>query len=506
MIRADDVPAADQGSAHAIRFVLDGRVHVIDDVVPTKSVLAYLREDLRRTGTKEGCAEGDCGACTVVVAELATGRVRTKTVNACLQLVPFLDGKVLYTVESLRATDGALHPVQQAMVDCHGSQCGFCTPGFVMSLFGLYVEAIEDAGGAHVKTPSGRDTRTALAGNLCRCTGYRPILDAAKVMFEQPIVAFDREAVRAELDQVRRTGSLDYVVDGMHFSAPRSLSELHALRTQFPAATIVAGNTDVGLWINKQLRDMPHLIGTSEVLELQRIDELDDALRIGAAVSLEDAYRALAAHYPELTEMWERFASPPIRNAGTLGGNVANGSPIGDSMPGLIALQSRVVLSSVRGARTIALEDFYIGYQKKAMSNDEIVEAIEVPLPTRAMRFRTYKVSKRYDSDISAVCAAFALTLDVDTVVDCRIAFGGMAATPKRASTAEAALRGNHWSETTAAAASTALATDFQPLSDLRASDAYRIRVAQNLLRRFYLETRLDSPLGSSAVTVFAPA
>ena len=328
-------------------------------------------------------------------------------------------------------------------------------------------------------------------------------------MFEPPIVAFDRDDIRGQLEGVRRDESLDYVAEGMRFSAPRSLAELHALRAQFPAATIVGGNTDVGLWINKQLRDLPHLIGTSEVVELQRVgvgETTGRALRIGAAVSLEVAYRALVAHYPELNEMWERFASPPIRNAGTLGGNVANGSPIGDSMPGLIALQSRVVLSSSRGSRTIALEDLYIGYQKKAMDSDEIVEAIEVPLPAPTLRFRTYKVSKRYDSDISAVCAAFALTFDGDTVVDCRIAFGGMAATPARARAAEAALRGRHWTESAAAAAAHALVTDFQPLSDLRASDAYRIRVAQNLVRRFHLETRADAPLESSAVTVFAAA
>ena len=495
----------------AIRFILDGDVHIVhaaDNVAPTKSVLAYVRERLRRTGTKEGCAEGDCGACTVVVAELGADDLRIRTVNACLQLVPFLDGKALFTVESLRRCcdgdgDGSLHPVQQAMVDCHGSQCGFCTPGFVMSLFSLYVDATRDE---FSTPPTDRATRTALAGNLCRCTGYRPILDAAKAMFEHPVVRFDRDALHAQLHAIRRTRSLDYAAAGQRFSAPRSLAELHALRAQHPDATIVAGNTDVGLWINKQLRELHHLIYTGEVTELKSITHTGDRIRIGAAVSLEDAYAALAAHYPQLTEMWERFASPPIRNAGTLGGNVANGSPIGDSMPGLIALGARVVLSRASGARTLPLEDLYVGYQKKAMDGDEIVDAIEVPLPRPALRFRTYKVSKRYDSDISAVCAAFALTLDGDTIADCRIAYGGMAATPKRALIAERAMRGRRWDADTASAAADALADDFQPLGDLRASAGYRMRVAQNLLTRFHHEARSDAPLAADAVSVFAYA
>ena len=500
-------PAAADG---CIRFLLDGAVHQIDDVAPAKSVLNYLRENLRRTGTKEGCAEGDCGACTVVIAELGEGDVlRTRTVNACLQLVPFLDGKALFTVESLKNPDHSLHPVQEAMVEGHGSQCGFCTPGFVMSLFGLYVDHVRDGSTA---IPDDRTIRTSIAGNLCRCTGYRPIIDAAKRMFDLPRVGFDRDALVGQLQSVRRRRSLDYESDGYRFSAPRTLAELHALRAQFPQATLVAGNTDVGLWINKQLREIPHLICLSEVTELKTIAKSSSALRIGAAVPLEDAFAALASYYPELVEMWERFASPPIRNAGTMGGNVANGSPIGDSMPALIALGAQVVLSSVRGARTIPLEALYVGYQKKAMLAEEIVEAIEVPMPMPTpipvLRFRTYKVSKRYDSDISAVCAAFAIRLDAESgrIAECRIAYGGMAATPKRATKAEHALRGAAWDEVALRSAMNALAEDFQPLSDVRGSADYRLIVAQNLLERFHLETRPDDPLTNAEVSVFAAA
>ena len=459
-----------------------------------------MRENLRRTGTKEGCAEGDCGACTVVVAELDGEGVRTRTVNACLQFVPVLDGKALFTVESIRQPDGQLHPAQEAMVACHGSQCGFCTPGFVMSLWWLYVEH-----------PSGRErpddkaVRTALTGNLCRCTGYRPIIEAGHKMFDLPPVPLDRKALRQQLLAIRRDKGLEYAWAGRRFFAPRTLAELVACARSIRARTLLAGNTDVGLWVNKQLRDLGDIIYIGEVTELKEPSrESAGSSALAPAVTLEDAYTLLARHYPELTEMWERFASPPIRNAGTLGGNVANGSPIGDSMPALIALGAKVVLRSARGSRTLAMEDLYLAYQKTAMAPDEVLEAVEVPLPAANRYFRTYKVSKRYDSDISAVCAAFALWLDGQIIRDCRIAFGGMAPTPKRAELAEAALLGQAWTEAAARAAGALLAQDFAPLTDLRASAGYRLKVARNLMQRFYLETRAVDPLPASQVSVFA--
>jgi len=491
--------SASSNAADGIRFLLDGNVVSIAGVEPTKSVLNYLRENLRRTGTKEGCAEGDCGACTVVVAELDGDALRTRTVNACLQFVPVLDGRALFTVESLKQADGSLHPAQAAMVACHGSQCGFCTPGFVMSLWELY--ARNQAAGTR---PVDREIRTVLTGNLCRCTGYRPIIEAGHRMFDLPPAGLDRAALAQQLRAIRRSGTLEYAADGNRFFAPRTIDEFATLRAKYPAATVLAGNTDVGLWVNKQLRDIGDILYVGEVAELKAISESADGYRIGAAVPLEDAYAAIARHYPELTELWERFASPPIRNAGTLGGNVANGSPIGDSMPALIALGARVVLRSTRGSRTLPMEDLYIAYQKKLMAADEFVEAVEVPKRAANLRYRAYKVSKRYDSDISAVCAAFAIWLDGDTIAQCRIAFGGMAATPKRAGHAEAAMTGRQWSEATAAAAASALGDDYQPLTDMRASADYRLRVAQNLVTRFHLETRIDSPLPATAVSVFA--
>jgi len=491
-----------EGSADGgIRFVFGGKVVSVAGIDTTRTVLSWLRDNPARTGTKEGCAEGDCGACTVVIGELNAGRLELKAVNACIQLVAAQDGKALFTVEDLRAANGVLHPAQEAMVACHGSQCGFCTPGFVMSLWALYLE--HEAAGTRPAEPQ---IRSALTGNLCRCTGYRPILEAGARMFDLPHAAFDRDALRRQLQSIARDAPLAYEHAGRRFFAPRTLAQLTELRAAHPQATILAGNTDVGLWVTKQLRDLPAIIYIGQIAGLKTVREHAGVLHIGAGATLADAYRALAGHYPEVAEMGERFASVPIRNAGTLGGNVANGSPIGDSMPGLIALGAHVVLASRRGSRSLPLEDLYIGYQKQAMEADEVVAAIEVPLRRPRLRFRTYKVAKRYDSDISAVCAAFALDLDGERIAGCRIAFGGMAATPKRAIATEAALHGKAWTEATARAAMAALATDYTPLTDMRASAAYRMQTAQNLLYRYFLETRPVDPLPAARVSVFAAA
>jgi xanthine dehydrogenase small subunit len=325
-------------------------------------------------------------------------------------------------------------------------------------------------------------------------------------MFDLPTVAFDSEALCATLKSLRRSEALIYAYEGQRFYAPQSLAELTRLRAAHPHATLLAGGTDVGVWVTKQFHPLGDMVYIGQVAEIKEIRAEAGVLRIGAGVSLSDGYTALVQYYPQLTEMWERFASVPIRNAGTLGGNVANGSPIGDAMPGLIALGARVVLRNSEGARMLPLEDLYVAYRQTAMQPDEVVEAVEVPLSSPALQFRTYKVSKRYDSDISAVCAAFAIKVERGTIVEARVAFGGMVATPQRASHTEAALAGKPWTETTLRAARAALATDYTPLTDMRASAAYRMQVAQNLLERFYLETRPDNPLPAASVSVFATA
>jgi xanthine dehydrogenase small subunit len=370
-----------------------------------------------------------------------------------------------------------------------------------MSLWALYLEHARQR-----SRPTPAQLRTALTGNLCRCTGYRPILEAGEKMFDLPTAAFDSEALCETLQSLRRSEALVYAYAGQRFYAPQSLAELTRLRAANPHATILAGGTDVGVWVTKQFRALGDIVYIGKVAELKAIRDETGVLRIGAGVSLTDGYAALVKHYPQLTEMWERFASVPIRNAGTLGGNVANGSPIGDALPGLIALGARVVLRNSEGARRLPVEDLYVAYMQKAMQLDEVVEAVEVPWPSPAVQFRTYKVSKRYDSDISTVCAAFAIKVDRGTLMEARIAFGGMAATPQRASHTEAALVGQPWTEMTLRAARAALATDYMPITDMRATAAYRMQVAQNLLERFYLETRPSNPLPAASVSVFATA
>ena len=489
------------GGGDPIRFVLDGEIRTIEHVPPTTTVLNYLREHLGRTGTKEGCAEGDCGACTVVVAELDGDRVRFRAVNACIQFVPALDGKELITVESLKGGDGTLHPVQRAMVDCHGSQCGFCTPGFVMSLFALYKTRGE---------PSRAEIGDALAGNLCRCTGYRPIVDAGVTMYEYGAEredrhqhwmncsfssASDREVTQSEREMVerlraiRRRETLVVRHGAATLFAPATVKDLAALREAHPDARMLAGGTDVGLWVTKQHRDLPTILYVGNVDEMKAIRETESALEIGAAASLTDAYDALVARHPELAELYRRFASPPIRNAGTLGGNIANGSPIGDSMPVLMVMGTEVVLRKGRRTRQLPLDAFYIGYQKTALEPGEFVERVRVPHAPPNALMRTYKISKRFDQDISAVCGAFRVVLDRGRVADARIAYGGMAATPKRAAAAERALSGREWGEAAVEAAMAALGDDYAPITDMRASGAYRKSVARNLLYRFWLET-----------------
>jgi xanthine dehydrogenase small subunit len=481
---------------NTVRFVLDGETIELRDVAPTRTVLQFLREDLYRTGTKEGCAEGDCGACTVVIAEIdrADDGLALRAVNACIQFLPTLDGKELITVESLTGPGGKLHPVQQAMVECHGSQCGFCTPGFVMSLFALYKTNSE---------PTRVEIDDALAGNLCRCTGYRPIIAAARSMYDLGAAADDwmRQPVNGPADtgpRVERLRSLSRDKDlelhnrSGHFYAPSSSGALAELLAKSPDATILAGGTDVGLWVTKQHRELKTIIYTGRVAELSDIEVTSRYIEIGSAVTLTDAMHVIVKRYPGLDEVFRRFASPPIRNAGTLGGNIANGSPIGDSMPALIAAGTSLILRSADGTREVALDNFYHDYRVNDLRPGEFIEVIRIPLPGKNTILRSHKLSKRFDQDISAVCTAYRLELDGDRVQSFRMACGGLAATVMRARRCEAAITASCWNEETVENAARALAEDFTPITDMRASANYRLRGAQNLLRRFYLETRGD--------------
>lgn len=492
-------------SERPIQFYFRGAIHAIQGAAPTRTVLQYLREDLCQTGTKEGCAEGDCGACTVVIGELVgeTGaeELRLRAVNACIQFLPALDGKALFTVEDLAAGE-QLHPVQQALVDRHGSQCGFCTPGFAMSLFALYENQDH--------CPERDEIDHTLSGNLCRCTGYRPIVDAARDAYALPRRQLDRLPVIAALKTLADLPPLDYLGDGRQSHSPRTLAELAELRERLPNARLVAGGTDVGLWVTKQGRDLGELILTGAVAELKRIQIGPGRLEIGAGATLTDAFAALTAFEPQWAELARRFASTPVKNAGTLGGNVANGSPIGDSMPALIALGARIVLQRGAATREMALEDFYLDYQKTALAPGEFVRALVLDAPAAGLQrhFRSYKVAKRLDQDISAVACGLAVHVDDEGCIRrARLAFGGMAATPKRAAGAEAALLGRPWDAAAVRRAMDALGSDFAPFTDVRASSAYRLSVAANLLQRFWLETSGagDTPVRLAGLTPIAP-
>lgn len=509
---ARSAPHSDAG----VRFVLDGETVRAGSISPQTTVLEFLREHLGRTGTKEGCAEGDCGACTVVLAESSgDDQLRWRPINACIRLLPTIDGKALITVESLRSRTGALHPVQQALVECHASQCGFCTPGFAMSLFGLYKNA------AGFSRASSDD---ALSGNLCRCTGYRPIIAAARRMRELPppegwrgpgidaqgrrIVSDEERALAAQLGHLRRDTAFLYQHAGQHYAAPVTGDELAALCMAHPEAQLLAGGTDVGLWVTKQHRDLGMMIYTGEVRELLEVRLTPTHAEIGAAVSLTDAFALLSRHCPNLAEVWSRFGSVPIRNSATLGGNIANGSPIGDTMPVLLALGGSLVLRQGDARREIALEDFYLEYRRTARRPGEFLEVIRVPLPAPEVELRAYKLAKRFDQDISAVFACFSLRRDGPSpearVAAMRIGCGGVAAIPKRATHCEQAITGRPWDETTIAAGQAALDRDFEPISDLRASAVYRRLGLKNLLRRFHIET-VDGGVQTRAVEYITP-
>jgi xanthine dehydrogenase small subunit len=482
-----------------IQFVRRGEVVTLHDVPPTRTLLEVLREDLHCTGTKEGCNEGDCGACTVVLGEANGERIKYSAVNSCIRLAHSVDGLALWTAQDLAASDGTLHPVQQAMAQCHGSQCGFCTPGFVMSLFGLYQNQV-----GHGEPINRTQAQEALSGNLCRCTGYRPILDAAQQMAQLPLVRVNEPELLQKLELLtQEPRALE--ADSAYIS-PQTLAELLAARVAHPEAQLVAGCTDVGLWINKLHMQFAKVLDVTRVQELRRIEHAPQHLAIGAAVTLTEAFAALVAQRPQLHTFATRFAGLPVRNAGTLGGNVANGSPIGDSMPLLIALGASVVLMSQRNGqvnqRELALESFYTGYRQNVLAADEVLAWIKVPNPSPNELCRVYKISKRFEDDISAVCLAVNVHLHDGKVVSASIGVGGVAATPVRALKTQAALTGQPWTQTTVQQAMHTLRGEFAPISDMRASAAYRVQVLGNLLQRFWLESQGQTQINLESFTL----
>ena len=486
-------------ATNTVRFVLDGAIVEASGERRTTTVLNYLREQMRRSGTKEGCAEGDCGACVILVGELnATGTgVDYMPVNSCLQLLPTLDGKSVKTVESLKRPDGSLHPVQQAMVDCHGSQCGFCTPGVVMSLAGLMNT---------LPQPSRAEITDSLSGNLCRCTGYKPIIDAACKASAAGSVALKIDDARDVplLREIRRPHTPTYNLDGdivvqpvvrtrkgNEFVSPSTLAEVGDYLLTHPQAIVLAGSTEVGLQVNKQFSRPDHICYLGNVAELRQVTEKEHAWRIGAQVSLTAVERLVADAYPDFAEVLRRFGSPPIRSTATLAGNIANGSPIGDSMPCLLALGATLHLRRGEKTRHVAMDAFYAGQKKNVLKPGEFIEAVEVPKPVRGHRFHAHKISKRFEQDISATCCALHYRLVKGVLKDVRLAYNGLTPYPARAPKIEAVLEGRPPGDVTAQALDAAIAASFTPRDGLRATWTYRALIARNLVLQF-LETAAE--------------
>ena len=482
-------------ATNTVRFVLDGQIVEAQGKRRTTTVLDYLREQLQRTGTKEGCAEGDCGACVVMVGELnadGTG-VNYVATNACIQLLPSLDGKSVKTVESLKKPDGTLHPVQEEMVKCHGSQCGFCTPGIVMSLVNMVQTNTQ---------PSRIEITDALSGNLCRCTGYAPIIDAAtKACEKKAALKIDDSADIDLLKEIKRpstpTMSLDGEIivqpvvrtkKGNEFVSPSTLSEVADYLVKHPTTTLLAGSTEIGLQVNKQFSRPDHIMYLGNVKELRQIGETDKAWRIGAAVSLTQVETLVAKAYPDFAEVLRRFGSPPIRSTATLAGNIANGSPIGDTMPCLMALGATLVLRRGDKSRRVSLDNFYTGMKKNVLEAGEFIEAIELPKPVSGQVFRAHKISKRFEQDISATCAAITYSLKAGKLCGVKLAYNGLAPSPCRAPKLEAVLEGKAPSDVKAADLDAAITASFTARDGLRATWAYRALVARNLVLEFIEE------------------
>jgi xanthine dehydrogenase small subunit len=473
------------GIRRSIRFYLNDTLVELSDISPSLTLLDFLRLDRALKGTKEGCAEGDCGACTVLVGRLCRQRrLAYESINACIRFVASLDGTHVITIEHLSDENGGLHLVQQAMVENHASQCGFCTPGIVMSLYGLWLTTAD---------LNAEVVERAMQGNLCRCTGYASIMRAAQSAAAHSRtddrLMLQQEAMAAKLQQLQDDTCIVVEARDGRAILPATVEDLAGILMENPDATIVAGATDVGLWVTKSMRMLPTMVFMSRVADMQTVKETGLTLEIGASVTFSEAQSAILRHVPQLKDLWRRIGGLQVRNAGTIGGNIANGSPIGDTPPALIALGSSLTLRRGADRRIIRLEDFFIDYGRQDIQQGEFLESISVPLPSAADHYAVYKISKRFDEDISAVLGAFRLRLEDGIVRDATIVYGGMAGIPKRARTVESALVGKSWSRDTLDAAVAAYETDFRPLSDWRASAEYRMLAAKNLLLRFWCES-----------------
>lgn len=479
-----------------ISFILDGKITQVNfnsenGLMPTTTVLSYLRKFPNHKGVKEGCAEGDCGACTVVLGEPArhrsggveNDRISYKAVDSCLIFLPMLHGKQLITVENLKSADGILHPVQQSMVEEYGSQCGFCTPGIVMAMFELYKEH---------PNPSRSQIDDAITGNLCRCTGYRPIVDAAShACTHNGVDHFNSDEPRIiEMLKSIPSESIHIKIDNQQYFRPANLGEALLLKQKYPEAIVLGGATDVALRVTKGHELLTELIDISGIEDLKNVKETHSALAIGAGVVMNEVRKSVEKNFPALHQMLNVFASNQIRNVATLGGNLGTASPIGDTLPVLLAYGAKVELQSVNTKREVSLNDYFLGYRKTLRKPDELITSIIIPKLTNGAIVKSYKVSKRKDLDISTLSAGFSLELDKGVVKSIILAYGGMAVTTKRASATENFLIGKLWERNTIEEAMQIIDKDFTPISDVRGSAEFRKIAARNLLLKFWYETK----------------
>ena len=475
-------------TSNFISFIHRDRIVKIKNPDPNETLLNFIRTKFKKTGTKEGCAEGGCGACTVVLGELKNNEVNYRAINSCITLLPTLEGKQLIIVEDLISKNGMLHPVQEAMVKCHGSQCGFCTPGFVMALFSMFKKY------SNFKDDVIKDS---IAGNLCRCTGYKPIVKAAKSLKSKNKNDDFSKNIKNTIKLLKKINnkSIKILKKDKKYFAPRHVLELKKILKKNTDANFLSGGTDLSLSITKERKDINSIIYMNSISELNYIKNNNEYIEVGASTPLIDLEHYIKKYYPDFTKILKRYGSPQIRNVGTIAGNIATASPIGDCLPLLLSLNAQVNLQGLKKTQILFFDNFFINYRKTKLKKGQFIHSIRIPL-SKKNTFKAYKVSKRFDDDISSICAAFNLEIVKNKIENVRIAYGGMAAIPKRAVFCEKILLKSLINEETINKAKQALEKDFKPISDMRASGLYRMQVAKNLLEKCCIEIKENKIIG----------
>ena len=473
-------------TSNLISFIHNNRIVKIKNPNPNETLLNYIRTSLKKTGTKEGCAEGGCGACTVVVGELKGHEISYSAINSCITFLPTLQGKQLILVEDLISKDGSLHPVQQAMVDYHGSQCGFCTPGFVMALFSMYKKYSEF---------NEEVIKDSISGNLCRCTGYQPIINAAKSLKNKNDYFSANKQNTVNLLKKISNKSIAIYTNNKKYFAPKSIQELKKIIKKNSDAVFLSGGTDLSLSVTKERKSINSIIYMNSVRDLSYIKNNNQYIEVGASTPLIDLEDYIKKYYPDFTKILKRYGSPQIRNVGTVAGNIATASPIGDCLPLLLSLNAQVVLQDIKKTKILNLDNYFISYRKTQLKKGQFIQAVRIPLFKNSI-FKAYKISKRFDDDISSVCAAFNLEIVKNKVKSIRIAYGGMAAVPKRAISCEKVFLNSFFTEDILSKGKEALKKDFKPISDMRASGLYRMEVAKNLLEKCFVEIKENKSIG----------